>query len=157
MQSSRLIKTSLTHPGTNRRAAVVHLQDLSREALAFVDSKKYVLVVANEFRGQDLTVQAARAWVEAGASYICAWGPEAEGIEEAFDYATFLPELGEPLSFILMTTSHSGETLENALWFAFYNGKLPEEPEGGGCPVVVVVDSRILQSKCIAWVRGNAE
>lgn len=70
-----------------------------------------------------------------------AWGPNSPEVEETFDYASFLPALGEPVPFTLMTTSHTDEPVEEALWFAFYNGKAPDELEDGACPVVVVTDS----------------
>jgi hypothetical protein len=61
------------------------------------------------------------------ASYVCAWGPNSEAVEETFDSASFLPEFGEPLPFSLMTTSHRDETPEEALWFAFYNAPPPDD------------------------------
>ena len=102
-------------------------------------------------------VETARAWVNAGVCYVCAWGPNSPEIEDTFDYASFLPELGGPLSFTLMTTCHTDEPLEEALWFAFYNGKSPEEPEDGMCPVVVVADSAKLAAMCVAWIEDNIE
>lgn len=116
-----------------------------------------MLVIASEREAPAAKVEAARAWIEAGASFICAWGPCAPDVEETFDYAAFLPELGEPVPFTLMTMSNQDEPLEEALWFAFYNGKTPDEPEDGTSPVVIVVDSEALEAQGIAWVRANTE
>jgi hypothetical protein len=101
----------------------------------FLLAQKYVLVVASANKAAaHCTEEHARAWLEAGASYVCAWGPTAGVIEETFDYASFLPELSQPLPFTLMTTSHEEGTLEEVLWFAFYNATSPEES-----PVIAIV------------------
>jgi len=133
------------------------VQSLWSQSPISIDGEKYVLFTASERNAQLSKVEAARAWVEAGASYICAWGPNSPEVEGTFDYAAFLPELGEPLPFTLMTTSHKDEPLEEALWFAFYNGKTPEETDDGVSPVVVVVDSEALEAQSVAWVQGNTE
>jgi hypothetical protein len=92
----------------------------------------------------------ARAWIDAGASYICAWGPDAAEVEESFDYASFLPEYGEPLPFTLMTTSHCEKSPEDALWFAFYNAVPPDDLNDELNSVVVIVDSDSLAATCEA-------
>jgi len=154
MQSA--IETPLKHPGTGRLAAVVRTSRFWDQEPFTVASDRYVLVITSERVAQLSNLAAARAWVNAGASYVCAWGGNSSEIEEAFDYSAFLPEFGDPLPFTLMTTSHVDEPLEEALWFAFYNATLPDELEGS-CPVVVVVDSELLERKSIAWVHENAE
>ena len=98
-------QTSLRHPGTGRRAAVVRV-DFDSASPVSILSRKYVLVIASERQTVPMGVKRARAWIDAGASYICAWEPNSAEVEEAFVYATFLPEYGEPLPFTLMTTSH---------------------------------------------------
>jgi len=152
-----MIKPPLSHPGTGRHASVIRAEDLWDCEPISVAEGCYVLFMASYRQAQLSKVEAARAWVEAGAVYVCAWGPNSPEIEETFDYASFLPEFGEPLPFTLMTTSHSDELLEEALWFAFYNGKAPHEVGDGSCPVVVVVDSQALEEQATAWVQGNTE
>ena len=88
---------------------------------------------------------------------MCAWGPASGQVEEAFDYATFLPEMGEPLPFTLMTTSHESEELDEALWFAFYNAVPPDDLKAELNTVVVLVDSPALEERCKAWVQVNRE
>jgi hypothetical protein len=157
METPHSIETKLRHRGTNRLAVVVRVHDLWNHAPVSLDSERYVLLIASEREAQAAKVEAARAWIDAGASYICAWGPSSPDVEETFDYAAFLPELGEPVPFTLMTTSHQDEPLEEALWFAFYNGKTPDEPADGTRPVVVVVDSEALEARSIVWLGENAE
>src|SRR5712664_1559897 len=122
MEGSRvhnLQTVEVKHPGTGRLATVLRVQDLKSTSPVSVAAGKYVLIIASERQTLPLSTQNARAWVDAGASYICAWGPDSEQVEETFDYASFLPECGDPLPFTLMTTSHADETLEETLWFAF--------------------------------------
>lgn len=157
MQGSRTFAATLRHPGTGRPALVIRAGSFWDCAPISVPEGSYVLVIASCRQVKLSKVEAARAWVEAGAVYVCAWGPDAAEIEEAFDYASFLPELGEPLRFTLMTTNHENEPLEEALWFAFYNGKAPDEVDDGSCPVVVVVDSQTLEEQATAWIQGNSE
>lgn len=157
MQIPSMVETTLAHPGTGRRASVLCVENFGCAPPVSVAAGKYVLLVASGRASIHFTEAHARAWVEAGASYICAWGPAASELEEAFDYAAFLPELGEPLPFTLMTTSHKNETLQEALWFAFYNGKAPDEAGDGACPVVVVVDSKALEAQSVAWMQRNTE
>jgi len=90
-------------------------------------------------------IKTARAWVDAGASYICAWGPGCEEVEESFDYASFLPEYGGELTFTLLTTVHKDEPIEEALWFAFNCAK-SVEPDQELNVVVIVVDSDSLET-----------
>ena len=151
------VETSLTHSGTGRRAAVVRVHDLASASSVSIAAGKYVLVIATEKQSVPLDEKSARAWIDAGASYICAWGPGSEKVEEAFDYASFLPELGEPLPFTLMTTSHRDETPQEALWFAFYNATHPDDLDQELTSVVMIVDSDSLETTCIEWVKENTE
>lgn len=150
-------ETRLRHLGTNRLAVVVRTPHLWNSAPISIESGRYVLLIAAEREVPASNLEAARAWIDAGACYICAWGAGSPDVEELFDYAAFLPEVGGSLPFTLMTTCHPDEPLDEALWFAFYNGKTPDEPEDGTSPVVVLVDSDALAARCIAWVEHNAE
>ena len=157
MRGPSIVKTTLKHPGTGRLAVVVQVQGAWSCDPISLGSERYVLVVASVREAQMSSVEAARAWIDAGACYVCAWGPGASEVEETFDYAAFLPELGEPLPFTLMTTCHQSEAFEEALWFAFYNGKSTDDPEDGAGPVVIVADSEDLVAQAVAWVQGNTE
>ena len=157
MQPSRPIEPQLLHPGTGRLAAVLRVESFWDTSPVELAAGKYILFVASRRAAALSSVEVARAWLDNGASYICAWGPTSPEVEETFDYASFLPELGEPLSFTLMTTSHEGESLEEALWFAFYNAIAPNDLKYQLSTVIIVVDSPALESACVAWVSENAE
>ena len=149
--------TTLKHPGTGRTAVILRVRSLLECEPFELRQRSYVLVLASAKDTAVADIDAARAWIDAGARYVCAWGPASEIVEETFDYAAFMPQVGEPLSYTLMTTSHREEELDDALWFAFYNGKAPHEESGGQVPVVVVVDSPELEKECIKWIRANSE
>ncbi len=157
MKSHRILETPLKHPGSKRPAAVLRVEEFWGAKPVGVVAAKYVLVVASERNASLSSTEAARAWIDAGASYLCAWGPTSAEVEETFDYASFLPEFGPPLSFTLMTTSHGDESLEEALWFAFYCAVAPDDLKHDLNTVVVVVDSVALESTCVKWVRENVE
>jgi hypothetical protein len=86
MEGSRvhnLQTVEVKHPGTGRLATGLRLQDLKSTSPVSVAAGKYVLVIASERQTLPLSTQNARAWVDAGASYICAWGPDSEQVEVA--------------------------------------------------------------------------
>jgi hypothetical protein len=144
------------HQGTGRAAALIRgtVADLEPP---FLGGERYILFVAAQGQTASPTSEQARAWIEAGASYVCAWGSLAEEVETSFDFATFIPELGPPLSYTLMTTSHAKETLEEALWFAFYCASGPDDLEAELNRVVIVANTTQTQKQCESWVRTNAE
>jgi len=147
-----MIEATQKHQGTGRSAAVVRVEDFTSPVS--VDAGSYVLVIASEKPTAALGIKTARAWVDAGALYVCAWGPDCEQVEESFDYSSFLPEYGKELA--LMTTSHKDEPIEEALWFAFNCAKLQDsEPELK--VVVIVVDSEALETRCRFWLENNGE
>jgi hypothetical protein len=151
------LEPSLRHAGTGRTAAILRTEDFSRGLPAEIKGSKYVLFVASGKAVAPMRSEAARSWLDAGAAYVCAWGPSASQIEEAFDYASFLPQFGPALPFTVMTTCHASESLEEALWFAFYNATPPDDLKAELNTVLIVVDSSILEAKCKAWVLGNTE
>lgn len=143
-----------THLPTVRLAATVRVDNF--QTPVSIEAGRYILVVASEKPAVNLSIKTARAWVDAGASYVCAWGPDSNEVEDSFDYASFLPEYGGELPFHLMTTVHKDEPIEEALYFAFYCAKdVGFEPELS--VVVIVVDSESLETKCRHWLETNSE
>lgn len=157
MKHPAVIETSLRHPGTGRLASVLRVERFGTAKPVSIATGGYVLVVASDGKTSECTLEHARAWITAGASYLCAWGPASRLVEEAFDYASFASELGEAFSFTLMTTSHVGEPIEEALWFAFYNATPPDDLPCELNSVVVAVDSAALESICVRWIEENIE
>jgi hypothetical protein len=147
----------LIHRPTGRSALVVCAEDLLASSPVSIDKKKYVLFIASEKPFLSAEVAEARSWIDAGVGYMCAWGPTSSEFDDLFDYATFLPELGAPLAFTLMTTWHDKESLEKALWFAFYNATAPDELGEDLESIVILADTSALADRCTSWVQGNAE
>jgi hypothetical protein len=150
MNSLQMVELKQKHLATGRLAAVIRVNDFGSPVS--VDAGDYVLVIASENPTVALDIKTARAWVDAGASYICAWGPDSEQVEESFDYASFLPEYGKELE--LMTTAHQDEPIEEALWFAFHCAKSVESDQELNV-VVIIVDSESLETRCHFWLENN--
>jgi hypothetical protein len=112
MNNPRKTEANQRHLATGRLAVIVRVEDFSSPVA--VDAGNYVLVIASEKPTVALSVKTARAWVDAGACYICTWGPDSEQMEESFDYAVILPEYGGRLPFTLLTTAHNDEPIEEA-------------------------------------------
>ncbi len=146
----------LIHRPTNRVARIVCAENLLSTEPSSIEAQKYILFLASEKLGLPLDVREARKWLDAGARYVCAWGPASSKFDDLFDYASLLPELGTPLPFTLMTTSHNKETLEEALSFAFYHATAPEDLEAALNTIVILVDSPLLAERCAGWVREDA-
>lgn len=147
----------LVHRPTGRSAFIVCAERLLASKPVSIDQTRYVLFIASEMSVMSAEVIEARRWVDAGAAYMCAWGPASSELDDLFDYATFLPEAGTPLPFTLMTTWHDNEPLEKALWFAFYNATIPDELEVEIESVVILTDSPALAERCKTWVLENFE
>jgi hypothetical protein len=157
MPSHQVVGPSLVHSGTQLSAIVVRAPELATAMPLARGGAKFVLLVASERRNVALPEQQARLWLNEGAAFVCAWGICSDAVEEVFDHAAYSPELGEPLSFTLMTTSHSDESLEEALWFAFYTAFAPDDLKHKLSSVVVLVDSASLEARCTKWIKTNRE
>jgi hypothetical protein len=147
----------LRHAASGRNALIVMRHDWLDGSTVEVRGKRYILLAAHQRSRPAISAATARRWIDAGAAYICCWGSTSDDAEEAFDRASFLEELGVPLPFTLMTTSHGHEPLEEALWFAFYNAKTPGGLTDPLDIIVIVVDKPALALRCESWVRNNHE
>ena len=147
-------KPKRVHLATGRSAAILRVENF--DSPVSVNAGRYVLLIVSEKNPVPLGIKTARAWVDAGASYICVWGPDSEEVEELFDYASILPEYGGELPFTLLTTMHKDEPIEEALWFAFNCAKSQEsEPELHA--VLIVVDSEALETRCRFWLEIDSD
>jgi hypothetical protein len=155
MPPSLQVGPMLTHAGSGRRAQIGRAETLVAAEPIRRDAERYVLLTASEREDAIISVQQARRWLEAGAAYVCSWGPGASATEESFDYASFLPEFGEPLQYTVMTTSHDDETLEQALWFAFWCAGPPGDHLDPISLVLVLLDSSTLEARCTEWIKTN--
>jgi hypothetical protein len=92
-------------------------------------SANFGLFIAIDANGvtDDSILQGAKKLLSQGLACLCAWGPDCERVHDLFDVAA--REINSELSDddVIMTSWHSGESLEEALWFfvhaAFVTGK----------------------------------
>jgi hypothetical protein len=59
----------------------------------------------------------ARRTVEQGLAYLCAWGPECGRVHDLFDVACDERDPKPTDESVIITTWHSDDTLDEALWF----------------------------------------
>jgi len=76
----------------------------------------FLALEAGSFKDEDI-LQGAKKLIAHGMACLCAWGPDCERIHDLFDVAA--RETNDLLTGedVIMTTWHSGESLEQALWF----------------------------------------
>ncbi len=90
-----------------------------------------VLFWAADFRliaGSEI-VDLAKSLLFKGIHYVCCWGPECEKAHDCFDEAKVILEIDNGFERHVMTTWHSDESLDEALWFCIYNAT-PEDEFG---------------------------
>jgi hypothetical protein len=145
----------VTHSPSGRFALLVQSTDIVTAVSGAAADYKFVLLALSDGNLRGLTTKQARTCVEEGASYICAWGLDCEELEETFDYAAFLPELGPELPFTLMTTTHRDQPLEEALEFAFRWAQPPDNFPFSLDRVLVVADTSELLSRCTKWIAAE--
>src|SRR4051812_387314 len=56
-----------------------------------------------------------------GLAYLCAFGPDCERVHVIFDEVELELDGARPSDSVIMTTWHSDQGLEDALWFFVYN------------------------------------
>jgi hypothetical protein len=88
-----------------------------------------VLFIAADARGvhTETIARVAERCLASGLVYVCVWGPDCERVHDIFDEVHVGDGSSEP-SFTLMSTWHSDESLEEAIWF-FINSAFPLDTE----------------------------
>ena len=102
-------------------------------------SECVVLLLCADFSkasGQ-LLVDIANQLILKGVHYICCWGDECEKGHDCFDEANVILQIDDGFERLVMSTWHSNETLDEALWFCIFNAK-PEDKFWDKCSTLVV-------------------
>lgn len=94
------------------------------------------LLVLTE-RVVDVVPLATRA-VARGVAVVCSWGPGCSMIEDAFDDAIVDAHPNETENDVVLTTSHEGESLEEAIEF-FLDVILPAKDRAPSCRAWCIV------------------
>jgi len=73
----------------------------------------------------------AKGLLQKGLVYLCAWGPDCERVRDIFDEIAIGMD-PEQDKAVVMTTWHSDESLQEAVWF-FINSAFPDEAYARTC------------------------
>ncbi len=103
-------------------------------------SSRFVCLLAWDSRDVNVSrvTELAAKLLNAGAVYVCAWGPDCQRVHDVIDevHAGLNPSL--IVDRTVMTTWHSGEPLVEAIWFAL-NCTNPDEGYEPGCASILGV------------------
>jgi hypothetical protein len=77
----------------------------------------------------DSILQGAKKLLSKGLACLCTWGPDCERVHDLFDIAA--RDVNSELSGddVIMTTWHSSESMEDALWFFVHSAFVTQEFE----------------------------
>jgi hypothetical protein len=118
-----------------------------------------VLLVAADPRALDgpALVDIAAQLIRLGASYVCCWGPDCERLHDCFDEADLLVNGDATDDRVVMTTSHEGEPLEEAIWFAI-DAAFPTAAYENGTSTTVIasVANPSWHAKAAAYLSAGA-
>lgn len=102
-----------------------------------IASRRFVLFVAADFGSLTGINTTLAQLLDCGCVYLCAWGPGCEELHDAMDYVASAQELDGAPERTIMTTWHSGDSLEEAAEFAVHWAD-PDEDLAEGCDSVVL-------------------
>ena len=95
-----------------------------------IPNLRFACLVACDFEAQAPAhvMSFARHLIDAGAVYVCAWGPGCIQLDDTVDYASVEKDLEDGQeSPVIMTTWHDLESLDEALCF-FMLSAVPADP-----------------------------
>lgn len=105
-------------------------------------SKYFVLLLAADFSKMEneKITEIAKKLISKGLLYICAWGPDCERAHDSFDLAKVIWEEDNDKKRHAMSTWHSDESLEEALWFCVFNAIVDDEFWNECSTIVVAIN-----------------
>ena len=117
---------------------VSHFSEI--ENLKFPSNGFVLFLAANRanVKEQEI-VLTAKKLITSGLTYICTFGPDCEKGHDIFDYANILWEQEHKTEFLVMSTWHAHETLEEALYFCILNAEPKDVKEIESSMVVLSV------------------
>jgi hypothetical protein len=124
---------------SERELFILELSDGAMLPMIHLSSPRFVCLAWDAEKTSDKTLALVANWLlDAGAVYLCCWGRDCERVHDAIDDADINKNPScEP---VVMTTWHSKEPLDEAIYFAL-NIAWPdgEYAEGCGCVLAVCV------------------
>jgi hypothetical protein len=105
-----------------------------------LSSPRFVCLLAWDARPASVEEVAtlAHRLLASGAVYICAWGPDCERVHDICDEVAVGPNPPAQVDRVVMTTSHAGESLAEAILFAV-NSAWPDPHYEEGCSSTLAV------------------
>ncbi len=115
------VGTLFAEDGPQRSLYVCAVDDIDQLCKEVQPNSRYfALFVAVDTRRIDdrRLREVADALVGKGLVCCCAWGPDCQRVHDQIDHAAFVENsLTEGSDDVVMTTTHEGESLQEALWF----------------------------------------
>jgi hypothetical protein len=107
-------------------------------ALISIPCRRFVLLLAYDHGGVPARLTAALGeLLDRGCVYLCAWGPGCRHVEDTMDDVSLERDLESGVDQTIMTTSHHGVRLEEAVDFALQYA-LPDDALAQGCDAIVL-------------------
>jgi hypothetical protein len=87
-----------------------------------LSSAKFACLLAWDAGGvsADRVGRLARTLLDSGAVYVCSWGPDCERVHDILDEVDVGPHPGRAADGVVVTTWHSGDPLNEAIWFVLH-------------------------------------
>lgn len=105
--------------------------------------------------GSDL-VDIAKFLMLKGVHYICCWGKECEKGHDCFDEANVILQVDENFERHVMSTWHSDESLDEALWFCIFNAT-PDDEFWEKCSTFIVGVGQAIASNKMSELLDDIE
>jgi hypothetical protein len=123
----------------NFAAFSTHSATLDALVPALQRSSRFVLLILADTTAENgaRLVDWADSVLQAGACYVCCWGPDCGRLESCFDEAHVIRGLPSSEHDVIMTTSHASEPLEEAAWFALH-AAWPTDEYARTCDAVIL-------------------
>ena len=123
--------------GSGRPLLAVSTSSISELAAQFPSQpSRFILFIAADTSELPTEViqEAAARLLAAGAVYVCCWGPDCERLHDHFDEEAIIKYGDGP--GVIMTTWHSHDSLQDAVWFAVNSACADEAFQDGQGRVV---------------------
>lgn len=92
-----------------------------------------------EHLSDDAIYSFAEKMITFGTAYMCAWGKDCSRVDDSFDIVQVMHDIEtEENHPLIMTTWHTDESIDEALWFAF-NVAYPDDEFADSCGSTLVV------------------
>jgi hypothetical protein len=105
-----------------------------------IGSRYFLCLLALDARGvgDDQVIRAAERLLRQGAVFVCSWGPDCERVHDLVDQVDAGLNPNATDDSVVLTTWHSDEPLDEALWFLL-NAASPAEDYVKECRAALII------------------